>query len=242
MQIYPEKLLDFDKERYDYYFNYYRHNFNSELQPNLGTEIVLDMVHELGEIKTLIDLGSGTSTLFWMLPLQNVETIIYNEIYKEPVYIFHNYVIKNDSLAKCYYEILKRYGYPSEHIGYIKNKIKEFHLFDVRSYWKINTNTKFEIITQFGTFGLSRNEEEFFRCIENSSKNLSDHGSIMGANWVMKNHLIKEKSIDNHYLSTDLIKKSAISLNMKVTVNEMYKINDRDYEGILIWSLKKNGS
>lgn len=240
MKIEPStiEIKELDQTKLSNYKSYFENNFNSHFEYNLGTEIILNHIASVKTANNWIDLGAGASTLFWALPLKTVNNIYCNEVTIEPLYLLNREILNKKELPVCYYDVLNIYDCTPLHVDYLKSKMINFHIFDIMSEWSIN-QVSFDLITQFGTFGLSKDKEMYLKCMNNAYVNLSVGGQMIGANWILKKSYAEERGIDNRYLDTSIIETFAKDEKYVVIDNQVVNIADNNYEGVLIWHLKK---
>lgn len=227
-----------NREKLSYYENYFRDNFNSHFEYNVGTDIILNHIADLGDICNWIDLGAGASTLFWALPLHKVDNIYCNEVAVEPFSILDREILRKNELPNCYLDVLEMFKFDLSHVDYLKSKMKNFHIFDAMKKWSVDS-ISFDLITQFGTFGLSKDIDAYIRCMDYAFDNLCVGGQMVGANWIFKRDYSIERNIDNHYLNSDIIERFSMSQECTIIENQLINIIDPNYDGILIWKLKK---
>ncbi len=231
-------ISELDEVKLSYYESYFHNNFNSHFEYNLGTDVLLNHIADMNTINNWIDLGAGASTLFWALPLKTVSNIYCNEVTVEPLYILNREILSKKELPFCYYDVLNIYNREQFHLDYLKSRMNDFYIFDVMNEWKIN-QVDFDLITQFGTFGLSKNKEMYIKCMNNAFDNLSVGGYMIGANWILKERYAKERGIDNHYLDISIVESFRKKNKCVVVDNQVVNIVDNNYESVLIWCLKK---
>jgi hypothetical protein len=240
MQIEINRIDDYsvDNQKLSYYENYFLNNFYSHFEYNLGTEIILDYLSEINSVNYWMDLGAGASSLFWALPMTQINNIFCNEITIEPFLIFNNEILRKNQLPICYNDILKMYHKDFSQVDYLKSKMTNFHIFDAMKSWSIQ-DVKFDLITQFGTFGLSKDADSYIQCINYAFDNLTVGGRMIGANWIFKENFAKERQIDNSYLNTNLIHSFAKERDCVIIDNQIINIVDENYKSVLIWYLQK---
>lgn len=240
MKIEPNiiDIKELDKTKLSYYESYFENNFNSHFEYNLGSDIILNHIANVETANNWIDLGAGASTLFWALPLKTVKNIYCNEVTIEPLYVLNREILNKKELPICYYDVLDIYGHSRLHTDYLKSRMTHFYIFDVMGEWSIN-QVSFDLITQFGTFGLSKDKETYIKCMNNAFANLSVGGHMIGANWILKERYAKERGIHNHYLDTSIVDRFAKDEKCVVIDNQIVNIVDNNYKGVLIWHLKK---
>lgn len=228
-----------DDKRLNYYHEYFRSNFNSDFQTGYGTELILDIINSLNDVENWIDIGGGTSTLFWSIPLKKVNQIYCNDLYAEAYYVLNEEVLKQNNFPKCYLDICEIYQINRKKLMSYKSKINKVYIFDALSEWNIDKKT-FDLITQFGTFGLSPNAEAYLKSIQYSYSNLETKGHFIGANWLFNKEYAQIRGIDNSYLNERLISAFALENNCRILRNQFYPIKDINYSGVLIWHIIKN--
>jgi len=234
-------ITDFEKYNIDnsllsYYESYFKKFYYHSFEKNKGTEIILDLMSDVGSCEKWLDLGAGSTTIFWSIPMNQVGTIECNDIAFEALKVLSDFS-ESDFIPKCYEDISLLYNKDKCEI---KRKIGCYHIFNVFQKWPEELHSDYDLITEFGTFGQAKSEDEFIKSVHYASLHLISGGKLVGANWVRKRGYQWKYGADNDFLKTEIIEKAASENKMKIQFLDNYKIiNDELYESVLIFMLIK---
>jgi hypothetical protein len=195
-------------------------------------------LNECGRGGEWLDLGAGPSTLLWSIPLNDVKSITCNDISVEALKVLDDFVQSNE-VPPCYQEALKLYNKTDQHVLEMKKKVQNYLVFDAMSGWpSIMDNCKYDLITEFGTFGLAQTPEKFINCFGFLKKYLKLGGRVIGANWTRSANLIGKDGHDNSYLNPELIDYVAHRYSYEVLHLEKVNIaNDLYYDSVIVFAL-----
>lgn len=225
-----------DKELYDYHKDYFERYYNESFEPNKGTETILELLSNEGGGNNWLDLGAGSTTLFWSIPMKPINNVECNDITIEALKVLNDFVVSDD-VPKCYEDVLKFFEKTEEQLS---RKINYYHVFNVFEEWPKQIKKKYDLITEFGTFGQARSEKEFIDSFVFAEKHLIKRGKLIGANWIRKKGSQWKYGIDNDFVSIGLIKKASRKSEMKLEfIKECPIINDKFYNSVIVFMLKK---
>jgi len=217
----------------DEYEQYYHQYYNQAFEYGKGTEDILNLISsvKLTGTNRWLDLGSGSMSLFWSIPLLGVNEIYCVDINPEAFY-FLELLKKRKEYPQCYYDVLKMFDQRVEKLHYFFDKLLDVNCFDALNEWPRHYDSiKFDLITQFGLFGLCEDKITYLKSLMLAWKSLSQGGTFIGANW-------KRKKNGCQYLDTSIIQ--LLGVDAKVQYNEYHTFeDDPEYDGVLIWQLVK---
>jgi hypothetical protein len=223
--------------------NYFHAHYYEALRPRQGLEEILVTLKIYGLSGNWLDLGSGTSTLIWSIPLSEITSITCTDLYPETLKVLHDFVA-SDEIPPCYQDALKFCEKDEAHLHEMRKRIDHYEVLDALRPWEQHEKfflQSYNLITQFGCFGLSKSEKEFIQCIGYAKKFLVQKGRLIGANWTRSSSLVKRAGHDNSYLTPKLIEHAAMLNQMKLLYNSQVKIdNDPDYSHVIIWVMELN--
>lgn len=228
-----------DPNRLEYYRDYARRYYYGAFLEGQGVEQILEVLAAHGRTGTWLDLGAGTSTLFWSIPLAGITSITTNDVYPEPLKVLDEFARSNE-VPECYKEVLQRRGKPAEHLTVMRRRLNEFVVFDALQEWPPDMAGKtYDLITEFGCFGVAPSGEAFVRCFGYFKPYLKNEGKAVGANWVRSKHYVSRHGGDNSYLSCDLVRGAAQQCRFEVLHCENVPIaGDPDYDAVIVWALQ----
>ena len=224
-----------DKE-YQIQLKYFNDYYGAEFRKGQGTEELLDMIKKYSIDGSLIDFGSGSNIYFWLLAFNNINKALCVDISKEAFYI--NEQIKNKELmGKSFNYPINKYNKELDDVLKINIDYYIKDMLNGDSYF----NKKANNVSQFGLLGLCKTKESYFKNFKRLFFSLKEEGIFLGANWIFSESYSKKKKFKNDYLSEEMIKELATSLNSECLYVKKIKIkNDSNYDYVLIYSIKKH--
>lgn len=238
MQVINMRNLPLDQYEYDLKKKYFQKYYFDCFKLNQGTDIILETIKSFCPGGRWLDVGCGSSTLFWSLMTQEIESITCSDISIEALKILYDIVNDTNDPPNCYSDVIKMYKLSNDIFDKNKKKIKEFIVFDSLKEWPIEIYKKaYDFITEFGVFGLSNNGKSFRECFNYLKKALAINGVAIGANWVLSKQYSQQRNHNNSYINcsevTRACKESGLLLLRCVEVSI---IDDPCYERVIIWA------
>jgi hypothetical protein len=232
--------LKLDPCRIAHFQHYFDRYYHETFRSHQGTEEIIDLLTRYSWGSEWIDLGSGPSTLFWSLALSGIRSITCSDIAPEALHVLHKFVQSNE-IPGCYREVLARLSRPLTHLADMRQRIHHYYILDIMRPWpRFMANKQYDLITQFGTFGLASSPEAYLQCFAHLSPHLKPEGCVLGANWIRSSRLITREGGDNSYLSLDLVEHAANRFQFHLLHRNLVSIrNDDSYEAVILWALKK---
>ena len=108
-----KEIKDFNNEQFDqqkltqhkeYFYKYYNECF----MPDQGTETILETIKNFCPGGDWLDLGCGSSTLFWSLVTKNIRTISCSDYDMEALKTLHDFSLQKN-VPKCYLDVIDMY-------------------------------------------------------------------------------------------------------------------------------------
>lgn len=224
------------EQKLKYHREYFKQYYGSEFKYGQGTEVILDVLNRYGRGGKWLDLSGGTNTFFWSIALNNISDVTVMDIDEEAGIVLNE--IREQRFANgCYEFALRKYKKEPEDIYSIPiSFVKADILSDnIEKY----TLQKFDIITQFGLWGLLKDENVYLQKIKDAEKRLKHDGILISANWTFEGELIKKRGYDNGYLQKSLIEEFCEREGFDLLFLDEIKIqNDSEYSKVLIYVLR----
>ncbi|HEU5217612.1 MAG TPA: hypothetical protein VFU23_03085 [Gemmatimonadales bacterium] len=232
--------LRLDPAKLEYHSRYFKTNYYDELRHGQGTEQILRMIwRHGGPSSRWMDLGAGTSTLFWAIPLSGVSSISCSEVSPEPLAVLRSFS-ESDEVPACYQQALEMFGRSPAHLAEMKRKLRRYYVFDALSPWHLEE--RFDLITQLGLFGLAPSAEGYVRALRFACRHLGTGGRIIGANWIVSRPAVERGAVDNSFVTTELVQGAAVACKLRILHCERAAVmNDPDYEAVVMWALELAG-
>jgi hypothetical protein len=222
----------------EYFQQYLAEYFNMEFVHGMGTEGILDALHGCPRAGRWLDLGAGTSTLLWSIPLRGIESVSCCDLVQEALAVLEEFV-RGDKIPRCYWDVMWMYGRTAQDLRYRRELITEFLVFDTFRTWPRRlAERSFDLITAIGNFGLCATPEGYRHCFRHFPAHLASGGRVIGADWIRSDAFVREEGHDNTYLSVDLTRAAAADAGLEPVYCERVPIfGDRLYDAVIVWSL-----
>lgn len=230
--------LELDAGRLSSFRRYFEDYFNDEFRYGQGTEGILNTLARFGRGGEWLDLGAGPSTLFWSIPLDDLSSVSCCDVAAEALRVLDDFV-RGDEVPICYEQVLKMYGKTPAHLSSTKRKVSDYYLFDAMRPWPEElANRRYDLLTEFGLFGLAPSPERYLTCFDHLRPHLRDNARLLGADWIRSADFIREEGHDNSYLSPKLIAEAAGRLDAALLHCRRHSIEgDPLYDAVIVWAM-----
>jgi SAM-dependent methyltransferase len=229
-----------DADRLAYFRCYLEKYYNERFIYGQGTEEILSNLRRYGASGHWLDLGSGTTTLFWSIPMEGLASISCSDIVPEALAILDEFA-RSAAVPPCYQEVLGMYGKSPLDLALSRRLIKRFLVFDTLAPWPRWLSTEqFDLITAFGNFGIAPTPGRYAACFREIFRHLSPKGRALGADWVRWPLFIEQDGHDNSYLTPALVDFVARQAGFAVLDCRQVPIKgDPQYQGVICWALER---
>ena len=223
------------------YFEAYRSRyFYDEFIYGQGTEQILELLAEIGQKDRWLDVGCGTTTLFWSIPLAGVGAIDCCDISVEASRVLLDFVL-SDEIPGCYEQTLAMCKKVPDHLRLMRERFQKFFIFDVLQDWPLHLfEHNYDLVTGIGIFGLAKTAEGYMRAIRNVAQQIRFDGYMVGADWVRSGYFIEREHFDNSYLDISVTTAAAEHAGLKLirAINVDIK-DDPLYSKLIVWALRR---
>jgi hypothetical protein len=232
-----DDMARLDPDRLAYYRSYFADFFHGEFRLGMGTEDILDTLAASGATGDWMDLGSGPCTLFWSIPLMDVRSIRSVDAAPEALAVLRE-VVESEEVPQAFGAVLERYGRDKGHLGKMRGRVAGYHVFDAMRPWPGEfAERRFDLITEFGLFGLAPTADGYRECFRHLSERLRPGGKAIGADWIRSEKYIASAGHDNTYLSQDLVAAATGEVGLDLTLSRLCPIaGDELYDALIVWS------
>lgn len=222
---------------------YHEKYYNQSFIRGQGTEVILDYLHSISVKGHWIDLGCGTNTLFWAIPLlrNRFAGITVSDFYPEALHVLRQFK-SSQNIPQCYREVMAMYGVEDEELHAVRNQDWEYQQASAFERWSGNmTSRTYALITEFGCFGVAKTGDEFHQAVTFAVEHLEVGGQLIGANWHRSGTYVERYGGDNSFLSEELIERYVSTHNnCEILVNKRLVIEgDELYDYVLFWSIRR---
>lgn len=227
-----------DESRVAYFESYLDEYFSGEFRTGQGTEHILGFLAKYGAGGRWLDIGAGTTTLFWALPLDRVETIVAADIVPEALVVLREFCKRKDPPA-CYRQVMNIFNKDHEHFSRMCESLTDYYAFDIFQDWPADVAKAgpFDMVTAFGVLGLGGSPETYKRCVENLSSRLARDGVFIGANWVRSRELNDRDPVETAYIDQGFIELVLDENGLELLELKEEKITgDPLYQSVLLWA------
>ena len=233
-----EDFSDLDQEKLEYYEGYLRRYYSVSFRKNQGTEEILSMLSRFARPGKWLDVGAGPATLFWALALEEIQSLDCSEICVEGIKVLHDFV-QSGVLPDCYSDAAKLMDFPIGRVDNVRRVPIRYMIFDAMAPWPASIRGTCDLVTAFGVYGLSSNEDAYIRNFGYMRPAIKENGHAVGANWIRSPAMIAQHGGDNRYLNPGLIGQAADRFGYEILhLSEVRIVNDPNYDRVILWALK----
>lgn len=232
--------LNVDAASLSYFTIYAQKNFSGPLVHGMGTEHVLAALDRWGGGGAWLDLGAGTSTLFWCCALDAPRSVTVVDVSPEALAVLHR-LVGSSEVTQCSRDALAMYGRDERHVARVRRLEWRYLVFDFSRTWPpVLPRSSYDLITAFGCFGLADGPDHFRRSISQSAARLVPGGTIIGANWLRTPAAIRTKGYDTSFLSAEFVADALETNGLTVCETNITPIKAEEwYEAIIVWVGRK---
>ncbi|MDI3418014.1 class I SAM-dependent methyltransferase [Streptomyces luteolus] len=229
--------LSLDDDQLAYYRSYFTDFFVGDFCPGMGTEHILDTLADSGASGDWLDLGAGPCTLFWSIALSDIRSIQSTDAAPEALAVLRE-VAQSGEVPRAFGQVLDRHGKDTAHLDQMRARMSGYHVFDAMQSWPDTfTGQRFDLITEFGLFGLSPSVDGYRACFRHVKEHLRAGGRVVGADWIRSAQYVASAGHDNTYLSEDLIASAVSGAGLRLTSSRLCPIaGDELYDALIVWS------
>ena len=196
----------FDNKKIQYFRKYLKDYFNGPFVLGMGSEDILFALREFSVGGRCLDLGAGTSTLFWYLSVKNVASIDCADVVAEALVVLGEFT-KSDRIPQCYADVLEHFSKDESDYLTLKRSLRKYLVSDCFQTWPNGlVSESYDTITAFGTLAIAPDEATFAAALKHIGTHLSTGARAIGAEWVRHDAFkIAEDGRDTGYLTRDMV-------------------------------------
>ncbi len=226
----------------NYFETYLAEYFAGPFLEGYGAEQILDMMSNWAGNGSALDLGAGTTSLFWYLPATRIDQVSCCDIAPEALAVLDEFVRKRPILPECYQWVADRFELTDQQVSKVRKLFAEYLVFDCIEAWPSwMEHTSYDLITAFGNFGISRDLSTYQRCFDHLVTHLRPGGRAIGADWARRPSFVVKDSHDNSYLSVESITKSLVNVGLEpLACTRIELAHDPLYEAVFVWGGRLN--
>lgn len=230
-------------DRLAYFRAFFEAHYHDAFIAGMGTEHLLAALRRVGAAGRWLDLGAGTTTLLWSIPLRGITSITCADLVVEALAVLHD-VARSGAVPGCYADVLAMFGSSVDELAATRRLVNRYLVLDALSRWPAwLSDERFDLITAFGCFGMAPGAECYVACFGHAAAHLAEGGRFVGADWVRRPEYIERDGHDNGYLDRALVARAAEAAGLRVLDCERAPIaGDPCYEALLIWTLGAPGA
>lgn len=227
-------------ERLSYFGTYFDLYFQAAFIPGQGTEHILEALSTWNRGGRWLDLGAGTTTLFWSIALSEVTEITAADVVVEALAVLDQFA-RSSELPPCYRDVLRMLGRSVEHLNAMRERLRRFVTLDSLSAWpSALARERFHQITAIGHFAMAASAAHYAECVRHASAHLLPGGRLLGADWLRRPEFIASDGHDNSYLDERVIAEAAAKSSLKLVHCARADIaGDPHYRELLIWVMEQ---
>lgn len=227
-------------DRVAYFRSYLELYFREAFIAGQGTEEILATLSRFGRGGRWLDLGAGTTTLFWSIPLSGISSVGCADIAAEALLVLDEFV-RSGEVPGCYRDALSMLGRTEAQLHEVRRRFGRYYVFDALTRWPARLrDERFDLITAFGNFGMAADADRYRACFGELAGHLAAGGRAVGADWVRTRSFAERDGHDNSYLGRALVARAAEVAGLRVLACRPVPIaGDGHYESVLVWAMEK---
>ncbi len=231
--------LSLDVDRVGYFQRYLDEYYNSEFIYGQGTEHILAMGERHAVGGNWLDIGSGTSALFWATAFRGIKAATCVDLVPEALYVFDKFR-KSLAVPKCYEEALKIANNSIEQFSQLRKVPWVYHQCNVLQPWaRCFAGQNIDMITAYAVFGLAKDANGYRDCFKHLHEASKNSKIVLGADWVRSDSFVNFEGHDNRYVSKELCMAAAKSAGFSIIECEYFGIaGDPLYSGVVSWVVR----
>ena len=228
-----------DRARADYFQRYLDEYYNAAFIYGQGTEHILDMAARHAPGGHWLDIGSGTSALFWATGMRDIKSVTCADLVPEALYVFDRFRA-SDAVPTCYEEALKIAKNSVSELTHTRSVDWRYHQCDVLNPWAAHfAGQHYDMITAYAIFGIAPNLAEYKACFKHLAAAARPDQMLLGADWIRSDDFVAYESHDNRYVSVEACKEAASEAGLEVVECEYYAVKgDPLYAGVVSWVMR----
>jgi SAM-dependent methyltransferase len=231
-----------DEQRLALYRRYLGAYFAERFLAGQGTEEILSMMASVGDVDEWLDLGCGTTTLFWSIGLRSAGAIDCCDKHPEALKVLSDF-LRSDDLPPCYVDALTLLGATNRHLDRMRRRFRAFIVADLMdSNSRVADLPEYGLVTVFGLLGLAPSAEMYGEALAEAARKVRGGGYLAGADWIRSAKFVERDGFDNRYLSMELTAAAAKAAGMTVLdVKEVRICDDSLYDRVIVWRTRNEG-
>jgi hypothetical protein len=223
--------------RIAYFREYMQRYFNHRFIAGQGTEHVLQLVKEHHAQGRWLDVGAGTSTLFWSLALEKATSVTCVDIVPEALKVLHDFRM-TDELPRCYAEAAAVIGVGGRSLR-SRALPWRYLVFDAHSPWPERLLEQYANVTAFGCFGTARNATSYPKGLAFARPFVQPGGVLIGCDWCRSLAFVRREGLDNRYMTAAFLNSAAREAGFEAITVQQYPIDgDPLYEHVVAYVLR----
>jgi Methyltransferase domain len=240
-EVDAHEVQDFESvnaERVAYFREYMRRYFNDSFITGQGTEHILRLFQDNQRPGSWLDVGAGTSTLFWSLSLPHASSVTCGDLVPEALAVLDEFR-HSDEVPLCYREAASIIGTEAESLS-ARDLPWRYVVFDAHHPWPERLLPQYDVITACGCFGTARTPADYVTALAASRPFLKADGVLLGCDWSRSRAFVEGEGLDNRYMTAEFIESAAHRAGFAVIRRQQCPIvGDPLYDHVVAYALAR---
>ncbi|WP_299085722.1 hypothetical protein [uncultured Ruegeria sp.] len=239
------RALDFaqvtpDAARTAYFQRYLDEYYNAAFIYGQGTEHILAQAARHAPGGHWLDIGSGTSALFWATGFRDIESVTCVDLVPEALFVFDRFRA-SDAVPACYGEALSIAGNSADELARTRAVPWQYMQADVLHPWADHiAQQDYGMITAYAIFGIAPDLEGYKACFRHLAAAARSGRMLLGADWIRSDDFVAYESHDNRYVSVEACRDAATQAGLEVIECDYHAIRgDPLYSGVVAWVMRR---
>jgi hypothetical protein len=239
------RALDFsqttlDAARAAYFQRYLDEYYNAAFIYGQGTEYILAQAARHAPGGHWLDIGSGTSALFWATGFRGIKSVTCVDLVPEALFVLDKFRA-SDAVPACYSEALDIVANSAAELARTRAVPWQYVQADVLRPWADHiTQQAYEMITAYAIFGIAPDLEGYKACFRHLSAAARAGQVLLGADWIRSDDFVAFESHDNRYVSVEACRVAGAQAGLEVVECDYHAIKgDPLYSGVVAWVMRR---
>ena len=227
-----------DPARLTVFREYAKQEYSGPFIHDMGSAEILQMARAFMSPGRRLDVGSGTSALFWILATNGDIRTTATDVEPEALFVLRELVSSPQPLPLCYYQAAELFGLSASHIESLRQSVDSYLLFNALHPWPTElTTAAYDTVSAFGCFAIAGSQPAYLECFQRAAQAVRAGGRIVGADWIRHERLRKR---DYSFVAVPALRLIGKAVGLRVLAAEAVPIRGHElYSDVVLWAFER---
>ncbi len=227
-----------DPARLAVFREYARQEYSGPFIHGMGSAEILQMARAFMSPGARLDVGSGTSALFWILATKGDIRTTATDVEPEALFVLRELASSPRPLPPCYYQAAELFGLSASHVDSLRQSIDSYLVFNALHPWPPELNTGgYDTVSAFGCFAIAGSQSAYLRCFQRAAQAVRAGGRIVGADWIRHEQLRKR---DYSFVAVPALRDIGKAAGLRTLHAEAVAIRGHElYSDVVLWAFER---